>query len=101
MCLNIVHQTQAPRIVLTRRQYNVITYNNDTSAPAQCLRLLGVFLRTLHCPTKNATQYWKPCHIKGIHETTADESSVLLTIVRKSCTTNEADVLDADADQII
>ena len=66
-----------------------------------CLRLLGVFLRTLLSSPKNATQYWKPRHIKDIRETIADRSFVLLTIVRKSCTTNEAEVLDADADKII
>ena len=66
-----------------------------------CLRLLGVFLKTLLSPPKNATQYWKPRHIKDIREAIVDQSCVLLTIVRKSCTTNEAEALDTDADEII
>ena len=73
---------------------------------AKCLRLLGMFLRTLlllpaYSPKKMQTQYWKPCHIKDIHEAIVDRSCVFLTIFKKSCTTNEAEALDKDADQII
>ena len=65
------------------------------------LCLLGVFLRNLLTPPKNEIQYWKPHHIKDIRETIVDRSRALLTIVRKNCTTNEAEVLDTDTDQII
>ena len=64
-----------------------------------CSRLLGVTF-------ENSSLFPKKC--KPVLETSPyqrhprdNRSYVLLTIVRKSCTTNEAKLLDADADQII
>ena len=61
---------------------NIETIHKLVIQRYNCLCLLGVFLWTLLCPSKNATQCWKPRHIENLSETIVDWSCVLLTIVK-------------------